>query len=261
MINFNFKLHSEATSLAETLNRNQKAMLKRIAWYERKGHEGCCFETIEQMGNDLSKWGGKDVKRTQALAAYRKIKNLVNSCQPQHKTRFRRTLNELGIYVLKLINEGLTKTDTQVYKNRHPNMAKTDTQETQKPTPNKYIKIDKTKTKEKAVKFSNHVNHVLDSLDDDLSHKAIEEYKTYSLNTPINNPSLVMEKICAKHVVAQAFRDEQRFKEKRRALAMEEQAKYLRERLDSIEIGDKQYRMELTQKCRVSINASLGIRV
>jgi len=265
MLNDTINLHDNAVKLLSTLKRNHVAMLKRINWFMHKGTYACCFETVEQMGADLHNWGGKNISRTQAFDVYKKIRPLINSFQANVRGRYRRTLNDIGLYVIKLIDDEKLKptpinqkTDTHKSKNRHPYIPKTDTHTPQKPTLLNTLKQDKTKTKEKAVKFSNHVNNMLDSLDEDLSYKAINEYKDYLAKTTVNNPNLVMEKICAKHNATQAARNNLIAMEKRRADAMIANAQYLKHEMDSIDVGTREHRIAMTQKFRAVMQQSLG---
>lgn len=268
MFNAPSTLHDNAAKLLCTLKRNHLAMLKRINWFMHKGSYACCFETIEQIGADLERWGGKNISRTQAFEVFKKIRPLINSFQPNVRGRYRRTLNEYGMYVVKLIedskanlsvkNAAIEKTDTHESKNRHPCIPKTDTHTHQKPTLLNTLKQVKTKTKEKPVKFSNHVNNMLDSLDEDLSYKAINEYKSYLAKTSVSNPSMVMEKICAKHVATQAVRSNLLAMEKRRAAAMLANAEYLKREMDSIDVGTRESRIAMTQKFRAVLQQSIG---
>lgn len=251
------ELQIEASAFLRALNKNQRAMIKRIKWFNTNGYHQCCFETVPQMGADLSKWGGKDVKRSQAQDAYRAIRRLLNSEQPHHKGRYRRTFNPLGLAVIQLMEQGKSKPDTQVFKTRHPNTAKPDTLNPQKPTLLKSIKEDKTKTKEKAVKFSTIVINTLESLDADLSYKATEEFQAYLGSNPVTNASKVMEAILVKHVATQAYRHKEIAKDNRRAAMMIEQAKEIKLSLDSVDIGDKDYRMNLSQRFMQNIRADL----
>ena len=99
---------------------------------------------------------------------------------------------------------------------------------------------------------------MLDSLDEDLSYKAINEYKDYLAKTTVNNPNLVMEKICAKHNATQAARNNLIAMEKRRADAMIANAQYLKHEMDSIDVGTREHRIAMTQKFRAVMQQSLG---